>query len=148
MALTPTKRFVNVTSCSFTPTGGSTVNLTGTQSVVTNSQAADIKGSGDGDFYNTVAGVVSADWMATVETNEPALLNSVAIGTYGVLVWTINDARNGVLASGGAITYTLSNAYFMGPNLNAPHRNFATASFVFHSYSADGVTSPMAASAL
>lgn len=148
MPLTPTKRFVNVTGCAFTPTGGSPTNITGVQSVTANPQAADVKASGDGDFYNTFGGVVSADWMATIETNEPALLNAVAIGAVGTLVWVLNDARNGAQAGGGGITYTMTNAYFMGPGHTAPHRNLATTSFTFHSFSSDGTTSPLSAAAL
>ena len=148
MSLTPSKRFVNAKTVGFTPAGGSLTSITGVRNVQCNPQATDIKGSGDGDLYNTAAGVVAIDYMVTVDTQHAALLNAVPPGTYGTLVWTTPDAYNGTATGGGGLTYTLVNAYFMGPNLTHPHRDFATASFVFHSYSSDGTTSPLSVSAL
>lgn len=142
-----TNRFINPTSCSFTPSGGSLTNIKGVQSVSLNPNVQEVKGSGDGDLFNTFMGVVGIDYAITIEVINPAALNAIAPGTIGSLVFTLNDARNGATTGQGAIIYTISNAVFAPQTLTAPHRQLATNQYQFGTYSTDGTTSPVAVAA-
>jgi hypothetical protein len=145
--MTPSNRFVNVTNCSFTPTGGVAIPIKGVKSVTFRLNARDVSEGADGDLINTTAGVVQVDPHVALEMIDPATFNAIAPGTYGVLAWTMNDARNGAVAGGGALIYTASNAYHMPMNQSARFRQFATSNPTFKTYSADGVTSPIAVAA-
>lgn len=142
-----TNRFINISSMSFTPSGGSLTAMKGVQSVSRNHNAQEERGSGDGDFFDTFAGVVASNPSVNVEFLNIAALNGVAVGTVGTLTWTENDARNGATASGGGLIYTLANAVYQGPQTNSPHRKLATATIQFTSYSSDGTTNPLSVTA-
>lgn len=142
-----TNRFINISSCSFTPSGGSLTNIKGVKSVSLAPNAQILKESGDADFFNTFTGAVAADYVVTVETINAAALNAIAPGAVGTLTFTLNDARNGSTTGQGALIYTIANAVFDPQTLGAQHRQMATNSYQFHTYSTDGTTSPVGVAA-
>ena len=64
-----TKRQMNVTSCTFTPTSGSSTTYTGVTSVATDHGGSLIKFSGDGDRYPTTT---------VNDFNDPEQLNKTS----------------------------------------------------------------------
>lgn len=144
-----TKRFINISTCGFTPTGGSNIPLKGVTNVTENYNAQEVRGSGDGDFYDTFAGVVSANPSISLEMLNQAALDNITIapGAVGTLVYTLNDARNGSTAAGGALIYTLINAVYQGQAKTNGHRALGTASPTFNSFSTDGTTNPQSVTA-
>lgn len=147
MALSPTNRFINPSSVSFTPSGGTLTAIKGVKSIGINPNVQVLKESGDADFFNTFAGAVSADWVIDVQFINTMSLNSVTPGVIGTFTFTINDARNGAVTGGGAMIYTISNAVYDPGNMSNPHRQMSTASAQFHTYSTDGTTSAVAVAA-
>ena len=139
-----TKRFINVSSCGFTPTGGSAIPIKGVTSVTENYNAQEVRASGDADFFDTLGVVVSANPSVSIDfLNQAALENATILpGTTGTLTYTKNDARNGSTAAGGALIYTLVNAVWQGQTATNPHRAIGTATGMFNSFSADGSTNP------
>lgn len=148
MTLTASKRFINNTAVGFTPTGGSLIPITGVTSTSIDPGVEELRGAGDGDFYDSFAGLVSANPKVRISTNEPYTLNSVAPGTYGVLTITRSDAVNKSAVGGGGIIYTVTNAYYMPMGDTAGHRQLATGEIEFHTLSVDGTTNPIAVAAL
>ncbi len=144
---TATKRFMNIVSCTFTPTGGSPTTITGITGLSIAENAELIRASGDGDYIDTLAVVPSISPSVVIETNEPALLKAVAAGTIGSLVFTLNDARNAAVTGGGALIYTVSNAVFQPGTFAAHHRQFGTNTHTFGTFSSDGTTHPVAIAA-
>lgn len=142
-----TGRFVNVTSCSFTPSGGSLTQIKGVKSVSLNPNVQTLKESADADLFNTFVGVVGLDYVIDIQVLHSAALDAIAPGAIGSLVFTINDARNGATTGQGAKIYTISNAVFEPQSLNAAHRQMATNSYQFGTYSTDGTTNPVAVAA-
>ena len=147
MALTATNKFINVTSVGFTPAGGSLTAIKGVKSITLNPNAQVLKDSADGDLFNSFAGVVGVDYVVDVAVNIPMTLNALAPGVAGSLVFTVNDARNAAVTAGGAMIYTISNCVFQPQTLNATHRQLATNSYQFDTWSTDGLTNPVAVAA-
>lgn len=145
--LTPSKRFINTSGCTFTPTGGSAISITGITSINVAQNPEEVRMSGDADLFDTFAGLVSLNPNVKISTNKPNLLDAVAPGAYGVLTWTRNDAVNGAVTAGGAKIYTVSGAYYFPQGTDAPHRQGATTDFEFHTLSTDGTTNPVAVAA-
>lgn len=145
---TPSNAYVNTTSCSFTPSGGSLTNIKGIKDIAFDPQVETIHEGGDGDFFDTLAGSYKAAWKVTIQVNRPLMLAALTLGASGSLTWVTNDSRNAATTGGGGLTYTLSNAIYGGTPVNAPHRQFATGTHTFTSYSSDGSTSPLSSVAL
>lgn len=143
----PTNRFISTQACTFTPNGGSAIPIRGVQNVTLNEQASDVSEGGDGDLINTSAGVVQIDPQVSLEFLNAAVLNGVAPGVIGTLTWTLLDANNKAVSGGGALIFTLVNAYYMPGAVNMPFRQFAKATPTFKSFSVDGQTSPLSVSA-
>lgn len=145
---TPSNAYVNTTSGGFTPTGGSLTAIKGIKDLTFDPQVETIHDGGDGDFFDTLAGSYHAAWKVTFQVNRPLLLAALTLGVSGSLTWITNDSRNAAGAGGGGLTYTLANAIYGGTPVNAPHRQFATGTHTFTSYSSDGSTSPLSSVAL
>ena len=144
---TPTNKYINVSSVGFTPAGGSLIAIKGVKSITMNPNAQALKESADGDLFNTFAGVVGIDYVIDVQTNIPMTLNALAPGVAGTLVFTVNDARNAAVTAGGALIFTVSNCVYQPQTLNATHRQLATNSYQFDTWSTDGLTNPVSVAA-
>ena len=147
MALTPTNKFINVSSVGFTPSGGSLTSIKGVKSITLNPNAQALKDSADGDLFNTFAGVVGLDYVVDVVVNIPMTLNAITPGVAGTLVFTANDARNAAVTAGGAQVFTVSNCVFQPQTMNLTHRQLGTNSYQFDTWSTDGVTNPVSVAA-
>ena len=145
--MTATNRFINLSSVSFTPSGGSLTNIKGVKSISINPNTSILKESGDADFINTFAGAVSVDWVIDIQFINTGALSAIAPGAVGTLAFTVNDARNGATTGGGAMIYTISNAVYDPGAMNHQHRQMSTASLQMHTYSTDGSTSPVSVAA-
>jgi len=150
MSLTPSKRFKNWSGCSFTPTingvPGTPVPIPGIQSCKFDRGCKKVTASGDGDiFLSTIATDVSEPSF-TITTNKPGPIDLIPDDAEGIFTITRNDARNGSLAGGGGIIYTMNVAAFDPTSQDGSHRQFGSGSAKFSGYSVDGVTNPVSTS--
>jgi hypothetical protein len=139
--MSATKRFMNWTAVSFTPTGGSTTVITGVASVSIDSGGSLVRFSGDGDRYNTTVVNDHNDPVVTVHSADLAAIRANPAGIVGTFTATHNDARNG--ANTGAITYTLTNAVIANCPVQGAHRQFGQGTLTITAFSADGITNPL-----
>jgi len=143
-----TNRYMNVSSCSFTPSGGSLTAIKGVQSVSFDEGGGAVKFAGDTDLFPRVHVVNELEPTVTLEIQDAGFgLITITAGQVGSLTFTINDALNGSTASGGAKIFVLSNAVLLPRKVNQAFRQPGVMSLTFGSYASDGVTNPMAVTA-
>jgi hypothetical protein len=140
-----TKRFLNWTGVSFTPVGGSTTVITGVTSVSIDSGGSLLKFAGDGDRFNTTVVNDFNDPTITVQAADLAAIRANPVGIVGTFTATHNDAKNGT--GSGSVTYTLTNAVIAQNSVKGTHRQFGHGTLTLTSFSSDGVTNPLSASA-
>jgi hypothetical protein len=145
---TPTTLIMNWTGVTFTPAGGSAIPLKRVNSVNFDPGGQLLPYSGDGDRYPTAMVLAMSSPTASLSTSNISQISALAIGTVGTLVAIANDAVNGILTGGGAITYTLINAVVAGTPWGGQHAQFGTANLTFQAYSSDGSTTPLSQAAL
>ena len=139
--MSATKRFMNWTGVTFTPSGGSATTITGVTSVAIDPGGHILKFSGDGDRYSTTVVNDFNDPVVTLHSADLGAIRANPPGTAGTLTATHNDARNG--AGTGAITYTLSNAVIANSPIQGSHRQFGQGTLTITAFSSDGVTNPL-----
>jgi hypothetical protein len=98
------------------------------------------KWKGDTDKFPTVIANVDNDPHASFTSGDIGTLMGIAPGTIGTLTATMKDALG---ASGGDVTFTLSNAVFESADGQDQHAQFGTATATWQAYSTDGVTNPL-----
>lgn len=138
-----TKRLMNWSGLTFTPTGGSAINLTGVSNVQVALNGSIQKFSGDYDKFPTTVIADFADPLFTITTADIAAALSI-YGLRGALVAVQRDAKNGT--GSGAITYTVSGAVVMDVDTGGQHRQFGQATIKICTESSDGATNPVATS--
>ena len=104
-----------------------------------------LKFSGDGDRYNTTVVNDFNEPTITVQAADLAAIRAYPVGTVGTFNATHNDAKNGT--GSGSITYTVANAVIASNSIKGSHRQFGQGTLTITSYSSDGVTNPLSASA-
>ena len=139
-----TKRFMNWSGVTFTPTGGQPTVISGVTSVVIESGGSLARFAGDGDRYVTTMVNDFNEPTVTIHAADLAALRANPAGTVGTLTATHNDARNALGA--GAVTYTLANAVVASCQVRGAHRQFGQGTITFAAYSGDGVTNPLSTS--
>jgi hypothetical protein len=139
--MTATKRFMNWTGVSFTPTGGSSTLITGVTSLTIDSGGTLSRFSGDGDRYYTTVVNDFNEPVITIQSADLAAIRTNPTGTVGTFSATHNDAKNG--AGSGAVTYTLTNAVIATNPIQGAHRQFGQGTLTITAFSADGVTNPL-----
>ncbi len=143
--MSATKRFLNWTGVTFTPTGQDPISITGVTSLgIQKHGGALLKFSGDGDRYMTTVVPDVIEPEITIQTADLTALRSIPVGTIGTLSATHNDARNGTGV--GAITYTLANAVVSANTHQGEHRKFGRGTIAFSAFSVDGQTNPLTSS--
>jgi hypothetical protein len=145
---TPTNRYFNVSSCGFTPSGGSLSTISGVKSISFDENPTIETEGGDFDVFDTVMAVAKIEPSFSVETLDAWGLYSVLAGSRGALVCTARDAVNGVTTGGGAKLITISNAFINKRGSNQQHRQFGKQTIGFGCISSDGATHPVAVSAV
>lgn len=144
MSAVATKRHMNWSGVTFTPTAGVPVVFSGVLSVQINPGGSLLKFSGDGDRYNTTVVNDFNDPSIVVECADAAAVASCFTGQVGVFTATHNDAKN--VAGTGAITYTFNGATVDKLSSGGAHKQFGKSSISFVCSSADGVTNPIVTS--
>ena len=125
----------------FTPSGGSTLTVTGNVSVDVMIDDQLVEFTGDAATFATL--------LANVKGTRGLRLSGYDIGDIiakfgkgpGTLVVRVNDAVNGTGA--GALTYTLSNAMRAGIGINHRNQSADAGSVTYTSYSSNGSTDPL-----
>jgi hypothetical protein len=139
-----TKRFMNWTGVSFTPTGGTATTITGVSSVAIDTGGSLLRFSGDGDRYSTTVVNDYNEPVVTVHAADLAGIRANPVGTVGTFTAIHNDAKNGT--GTGAITYTLTNAIIATNPVQGSHRQFGQGTLTITAYSSDGITNPLSTS--
>ena len=134
------KRQMNWTAVTFTPTSGSASTATGVTAVAIDLGGSLVKFSGDGDRGPSTIVNDFNEPTVKITTADLAWATALAPGTTGVLTCTHNDAK---LATGGAIVYTLSPAIVESPSNSGQHRQIGSADINFCGIFADGQTNPL-----
>jgi hypothetical protein len=145
---TPSKRHTNVRSVVFTSTVPTVYTLTGVQSARINPRGEVITHSGDADVFPTTKVLSFQDPQVMVTARDHTVINSLALGTRGTLVLTIDDAKNANTASSGGYTATLSNAILADKSTEATHRQYGQGDLTWEAESTDGITNPLGFAAL
>jgi hypothetical protein len=148
MALTPSGRFKNWVSATFTPAGREAITILGVVSCTADRGTNKVKGSGDNDQYLSTIATDVAEPKITIQTNKPAALDFIDDGAEGVFTIIRCDAKNGAAAGGGAMKYTLNPCTFDGGDQNGSYRQFGMGTATFLGWSADGVTDPFSSAAV
>lgn len=138
--MTPTKRQFNVINVGFTPTGGSNTPFTGVTGVTLGLGGSLAKFDGDGDRFPTTTINEFNDPTVTVSCADMGAILANPPGTRGILLFTYKDAK---VATGGALTFTVSTAIVSDNSANQSHRQFGQGSITFMTESADGTTNPV-----
>jgi hypothetical protein len=142
-----TNRYINATA-SFTPTAGTLTPATGLTNYSYAQNEEIQKFSGDGDRFPTTVVQTYADPMISITVGDIRAFSTVALGTKGTVILTVNDAKNIATTAGGGFTITGINALISADNPIGAHRNFASNTYTFHAESADGTTNPFSSAAL
>ena len=140
-------RYMNVGPVTWTPSGGTLVTLTGIKSASYDEGAQSLKESADFDIFPTTAGINYVEPKLTLESIDAFALYATLAGTFGSLAITFRDFKNGATVGGGAKIVTASNAWLETRPLSAQHRQLATQTLTFQTYSTDGSTHPVAVTA-
>ena len=135
---------MNTRACSFTPTSGTAILLSGVSNVSVDPQGNLNKFSADGDLFPTLTVHDYSDPMVTLTLANINAALSCGVGTRGSMSVTFKDAKNQAAGSGtGDITFTVSPAIVQNIPSSQGYRQFGTATLTFASESVDGVTSPI-----
>lgn len=134
------KRQMNWTPVVWTPSGGSASTATGVTNVRVAGGANFVRFGGDGDIYDTLVVLATANPTITITTADEIWLMGIAVGGRGTVAATHKDARG---ATGGNLTLTLTGAVADAPDLGGQHRQIGSGSINFSAESADGVTNPL-----
>ena len=146
--MSATNRYINFTSVTFTPTGGSGNNILGVQSISFDENGEIISSGGDATLIDQFKALVRIDPKVTIETTDQQNgIIALAAGQIGQLVFTMNDARNGATSGGGAKIYTVSNAMLEPRKWDGQYRQFGKQTITFQTYSSDGSTNPVSVAA-
>lgn len=147
MSVSPTKRYRGtVTACTFTPTyptSASAITLTGLKSMKFDAGLSIKTEAADGDYYQTACFADHEDPGVSFESIDPYMVSSIVSSQRGTLAFTVSDAANGTAVGGGGKTYSITNAYLKGVNIDHAFREFGKGSVTFGCISADGTTSPV-----
>lgn len=98
---------------------------------------------GDASLYDTVVVNSRVQHTVTIAGANFDKIFGASRGLYSNLVWVQRDAKNGVGASSGAITWTLANATVIEKTGGQSHGAFGQASVSFAGASSDGTTNPL-----
>jgi len=144
MAMSATKLFINTVGVTFTPQGGTASPLTRVTKSSIDAGIQNITFKGDGDQFNTFEGNVTQVPTVTLAGASIGALMAGLAGAVGSLAFTWPDAKNGSGPGSFAIAWVLSNAILSDKSAEAGHAQIATGSNAFSSFSADGITNPLA----
>lgn len=136
-----TKRQMNITACTFTPTAGSATTFTGVTGVETNAGGSLVGFDGDADRFTTTLVNDFNDPSVSINHADFAAGFANPTGTHGTLTYTYKDAKG---ATGGSVVATVTGAVVENNSFNGQHRQFGTVTTTFKTESSDGTTNPLA----
>lgn len=132
-------RYKNWSSTSFATTA-----IDGVRHVDFDGNITAIQEGADVDAGPTICIVTFQNPTFTVHSYNCGVLLSANPGTPGVFTTTMNDARNGSTAGGGAKVFTTNAlSYIGGRTINGDFNQLSMQNLTFHTCWADGVTNPV-----
>lgn len=130
------------------PTSASAITFNGIKDIKYDSGISIKKESADGDLFPTAMFNDYQDPTFTCESINPYMAAAITPSLRGTFAYSIADAANGVVTSGGGKSFAITNSYLMGVNIDHTYREFGKGSFTFGTISADGTTSPVTIASL
>lgn len=149
MTLTATKLFMNWTGATFTPTTGSPVAITRITDAKFN-KSVDLE-QFKGDIALFVQAIASPTQHRSIDvtSGDVATLASLAQGAIGSLTIQLGDFNNKFVATGGAISITLTTCVIGSNSADGAHGKAASAQINFTAFDATGgVTDPFVVAVL
>jgi hypothetical protein len=129
-----------IKSCTFTPSGGSAVAITGVQDVSIAERGSVHKWSGDGAATVQAQSLEDIEAQITVTTTDVSWAKNTGLkpGTAGalVVVWAGRGPRGG--ASGADVTATATYCLVESREPTAPHRGASALAITFSAVHPDG----------
>ena len=141
MAVVSTKRQMNWTGVTFTPTLGTAVTMTGVTGVELDNGGNLLTFSGDGDRFPTTIVNDMNQPSFTLTCADTSAANQFTPGLRSVFTATFNDAKN--QAATGALTFSATNSVVGGHTISGQHRQIGSNQVQIQCESTDGVTSPI-----
>jgi hypothetical protein len=93
----------------------------------------------DADLYDVVAARLTSRPTCSITSGDEATM--MALTGNGVIIATHNDALK---ATGGGVVYTITTAAFENCSASGAHAQFGTSTATFKTFTADGITNPIA----
>src|SRR6185436_11036932 len=125
------------------PATATAITINGAKSIKYDANIEVKKEGADGDLGPTTCFWAYMDPTFALELINPYATAAITPDMRGTFAYTIADAHNGVVASGGGKSYSITNAYLMDANIDHTYREFGRSSVSFGTIWADGTTSPV-----
>jgi hypothetical protein len=93
----------------------------------------------DADLYDVVAARLTSRPTCSITSGDEATM--MALSGNGIIVATHNDALK---ATGGGVVYTITTAAFENCSASGAHAEFGSSTATFKTFTADGITNPIA----
>lgn len=143
MAIVRTGLFMNWSGVTFTPTGGTAINILRVTSVKYNNDSEQERFKGDIARFNQAIAVVNNSRMVDVTTGDVGAAAVLVTGTKGSLAAQFLDLENGIISTGGGLSLTLSPCKLIKNPFEGDHAKYGTTTLSFEGYAIDGVTDPL-----
>jgi hypothetical protein len=136
---TPTKAFVNWSSVTATPAGGSLITCKNVMSVSLPQSTNQLMLYGDARRFASAIGNVEQSVGMSITTTDIAFAAALSYNTTYTLTAVLNDLVNGAAAGGGAIQWTLVNAALKSNGISATNNQLGSVTIEFTAYATSDV---------
>jgi hypothetical protein len=136
-----TGRHYNIGPCSFTPTSGTLIALSGVQSLRVPRGVTPKKFRGGSDIFHSTVVVDIREPKVMIDFANINAFVTLPLGVFGAFSGVILDAKNGT--GSGGVTVALANCAAFDDDISQAHGDFGKCSATFHPEVVDGVTSPL-----
>jgi hypothetical protein len=133
--MSATKAQINISAVQF-----NSVSITRVTACMFGRGTSLVKFKGDTDVYDSIIAAPTLQPHASITTADIGTVFGFTPGTSSTLTATLNDA---LLATGGAVVFTMTNAVFENADAQAQHAQFGTVTATWQAYASDGTTNPL-----
>lgn len=152
MAVTPAKRYKGTALlCTWTqtfPASSAAITLDGMKSVKFDAGISQKTEAADGDGFMSVQFMDLQNPTVSLETINPYATAAMTGDQRGTLAYKVADVNGGVAVAGGGKSYSITNSFLMGVNIDHTFREYGKASVTFGMIAPDGTTSPVTVTGL
>lgn len=138
MSVSPTGLNMNWENVAVTPNGGSAIAINEVTALSLNRASRHEEFYGDNRYFAKMIRAVELKRMISISSGNSSALELIPDDAPCTVTGTLADARNGIVAGGGAIIVTLVNAVLEKQGTDGQNNKFAQNSVSFNSYGAVG----------